>query len=93
MIVAVMTFNLYIPGSASLKAKRSVLRKLKDRLKNNYNISIAETDYQDKWQRTQIGIALVGNDYRFLDECMTKIFNMVDSYAAVEILDHTVEYL
>lgn len=93
MIVAVLRVELFIPGSTSLKDKRAVLRSLKDRLAKKFNISIAETDYQDKWQRAQIGIAQVGSDYGFLEQCMTKIFNILDNQNEYEVTDHLVEYL
>jgi uncharacterized protein YlxP (DUF503 family) len=73
MIIAVLTVDMYLPGSTSLKDKRAILRRLKDRLANKFNISIAEVDYQDKWQRAQLGVAQVGNDYKFLEKNMNQI--------------------
>ena len=88
-----MTINLYLPGCGSLKEKRMILRSIKDKVSKKFNVSIAEVDYNDKWQRSQIGIAQVGNDYGFLGSCMTNIFNLIDTNAQAEIVDHSVEYL
>jgi hypothetical protein len=93
MIVAVMTVELYLLGSTSLKDKRAVLRRLKDRLGNKFNISIAEVDHQDKWQRAQLGIAQVGSDYKYLEKSMNTIFSIIDNDIEVEVVDHLIEYL
>ncbi|MCK6620479.1 MAG: DUF503 domain-containing protein [Calditrichaceae bacterium] len=93
MIVAVLTVELYLPGSASLKDKRAILRQLKDRLANKFNISIAEVDHQDKWQRAQLGIAQVGNDYKFLEKSMNTILQVIDENDAAEVTEHLIEYL
>lgn len=93
MIVAVMTVELYLLGSTSLKDKRAVLRRLKDRLGNKFNISIAEVDHQDKWQRAQLGIAQVGSDYKYLEKSMNTIFTIIDNDIEVEVVDHLIEYL
>ena len=93
MIVAVMTVEMYLHGSASLKDKRAILRRLKDKLSNKYNISVAEVDHQDKWQRAQLGIAQVGSDYKYLEKCMNTIFDLIDNYDVAEVVDHTIEYL
>lgn len=93
MIVAVLTVDLYLPGAVSLKDKRMVIRKIKDRLSSKFNVSIAEVDYQDKWQRAQLGIAQVGSDYTMLDKSMNTIFRLIDSQDMAEIVDHQIEYL
>jgi uncharacterized protein YlxP (DUF503 family) len=93
MIIAVLTVDLYLPGSISLKDKRAILRRLKDRLANKFNISIAEVDYQDKWQRTQLGIAQVGNDYKFLEKSMNQILKIIDNNDSAEVMEHLIEYL
>jgi hypothetical protein len=93
MIVAVMTVELYLLGSTSLKDKRAVLRRLKDRLSNKFNISITEVDHQDKWQRAQLGIAQVGSDYKYLEKSMNTIFSIIDNDIEVEVVDHLIEYL
>jgi uncharacterized protein YlxP (DUF503 family) len=93
MIIAVLTVDLYLPSSISLKDKRAILRRLKDRLANKFNISIAEVDYQDKWQRAQLGIAQVGNDYKFLEKSMNQILKIIDNNDSAEVMEHLIEYL
>lgn len=93
MIVAVMSVELYLPGSLSLKDKRAVLRRLKDRIGNKFNVSIAEVDYQDKWQRAQLGVAQVGADYKYLEKSMHLIFDIMDNADDCEVIEHLIEYL
>ena len=60
--VGLLTLELHIAHSQSLKDKRQVLRSLKDRLRRRFNISIAEVGFQDTWQRSLVGVATVSAD-------------------------------
>ncbi|RMG68168.1 MAG: DUF503 domain-containing protein [Calditrichaeota bacterium] len=93
MVIAVLTIELYIPGSSSLKEKRMVLRSLKDRIGKKFNVSIAEVDYLDKWQRSRIGVVQVGSDYRYIEKNMQQIFNLIDGNGMAQIVDHTLEFI
>ena len=62
MIVGLLTLDLHFPESNSLKDKRWVLRSIKDRMKNKFNVSVAEVGANDLWQRSVIGIACVANE-------------------------------
>lgn len=72
MIVGRQTWELSIPGCSSLKEKRSVVRSLKDRLRNTFNVSVAETGLQDVHGRAEISIALVATDGRFAESVLDK---------------------
>jgi hypothetical protein len=93
MIIAVLTVDLYLPGASSLKEKRAVIRSIKDRVGKKFNVSIAEVDFMDKWQRARLGIAQVGNDYKFLESSMNTIFKVIDNDLEAEVSDHLIEYL
>jgi uncharacterized protein YlxP (DUF503 family) len=77
VIVASQSWELSIPGCASLKEKRSVIRSLKDRLRNRFNLSVSETDYQDIHTRAELSAALVTNDRRYADEVLDKADTLV----------------
>ena len=62
MVVGVCTVELFIPESQSLKDKRQVLHSLKDRLRGKFNLSVAEVDGQDLWQKAVLGMACVANE-------------------------------
>jgi len=62
MIVGLLTLDLHFPESNSLKDKRWVLRSIKDRIRNKFNVSVAEVGANELWQRSVIGIACVANE-------------------------------
>ncbi|UCC96555.1 MAG: DUF503 domain-containing protein [Phycisphaerales bacterium] len=68
MVIGVMTAHLSLQGIASLKGKRSIVKSLIGRLKSRFNISIAEVDHQDSKSSAVIGVAVVSNDSRFIDQ-------------------------
>jgi len=72
MVVGVLRLGLYIHGASSLKDKRQVLRKVIDRLRSRFNVSVAEVGDNDIWQRAMVGICAVANDHRFVNEVLDK---------------------
>lgn len=68
----------------SLKQKRSLLKRLISKLKKDFNISIAELDYHDLWQRIKLGIAIVANEYVYAEQVMQKVFETIDSFPELE---------
>ena len=77
MIVGVMTAQLSMQGITSLKGKRSIVKSVIGRLKSRFNISISEVDHQDSKASAVIGIAVVSNDGRFLDQQLDTIINFM----------------
>ena len=77
MIVGVMTAHLSLPGVTSLKGKRSIVKSVIGRLKGRFNISIAEVDHQDTKTSAVIGIAVVCNESRFIDQQFDSIINFM----------------
>ncbi len=73
MFVGVARLTLQISDSGSLKSKRQVLRRVTDRLKARFNVSVAEVEDQDLWQRATIALAVVSNDRRHVDEQVQKM--------------------
>ena len=70
MPIGLLTLELHLPYAQSLKDKRMVLRKLKDRLRTRFNVSVAELDHQDVWQRSVIGIVSISSDQQNLEQVM-----------------------
>jgi len=77
MIIGVMTAHLSLPGITSLKGKRSIIKSVIGRLKSRFNISIAEVDLQDSKTNAVIGIAVVCNESRFVDQQFDSIINFM----------------
>lgn len=91
MVVATVRVELHLSESNSLKAKRSVLNSLKERIRSKFNVSVAEVDHMDLWQRSAIGVALVTNDRRYADEVLSKVVDLIASEPRVQILDHHID--
>lgn len=86
MIVASQTWELSLPGCASLKEKRSIVRSLRDRLRSKFNVSVAETGLQDVHARAEISIALVASDRRLAESMLDKIDLFVDEHGDAVIV-------
>jgi uncharacterized protein YlxP (DUF503 family) len=79
MFVGVLRLTLHLPDPGSLKSKRHLLRSALDRIKARYNVSVAEVDGNDLWQRAVVGVAAVGNDHAFVNETLDKVAGFVAS--------------
>lgn len=94
MVVGILRFVLSIPGSGSLKAKRHVLRKVIDRVRARYNVSVAEVADNDLWQKASVGVAAVGNDRAFVNEVLDKVLRSVEEGGAEAwVVSHDIEIL
>lgn len=92
MLVGVNTWDLQLPGCQSLKDKRGVIKPLTKRLQDKLNVSVAETAYQDRWQRAEIACAAIASDQRVLDQTMRAADEMVERADGVRIMDTTAVY-
>lgn len=78
MVVGVLRLTLSIPGARSLKDKRQVVRKIVDRVRARYNVSIAEVGENDSWQRALLGVTVVANDHSFVNQVLDKLVRDVE---------------
>src|SRR5947208_10030922 len=96
MPVAVLTLELRIEGAHSLKDKRQVLRSLKDKLRNSFNISIAEIDVTDLWQRATLGVVSISGSRDYLEGLMRNVEQAATRQAnnlGAEVVDSFMDYL
>jgi len=93
MVVGVLRLTIYISSSQSLKDKRAVLRKIKSRVRNEFNVSIAECDDHDLWQKAQLGICQVGTDQAYIDGALQAVVRFIDELYVAEIGEERVEFL
>jgi uncharacterized protein YlxP (DUF503 family) len=91
--IAILTFEMMIPSSDSLKSKRRVVKSLKDRVRARFNASVAEIAYLEEWQRALIGVAMIGNDRRFLESNLSAVNRLVEGEGDIRLLNSTVEWL
>lgn len=90
-VVGVCYINLFIFDVNSLKEKRHVLKSIIERLKSRFNISVAETGQNDKWQAAEISVAFVSNDRAHIDKTMNNVINFIENDYRVEVTDYSIE--
>ena len=94
MNVGICRIELRLPENQSLKGKRRVLKSITTRIRNRFNVSIAEVDNHDLWQLATIGICCVSNNSRFTNEVLSKMVDfIVDSHFEIEMLNYEIEIL
>ncbi len=80
MRIGILTILIHLPGCSSLKEKRSRIKPLQERLKQQFNISVAEIGHQDVHQTAQIGIAVINSDARIIDAYLANVLQWIESY-------------
>ena len=95
MFIGMARFEIFIPHSGSLKAKRQVLRPVVDRVRNKLNVSISEVDHQDLWQRAALGVACVNGSVDGCKKLIQEAEKVVGRAAldGAEIVDRTIEVI
>ncbi len=78
MPVGLLTLELHIPDAQSLKDKRQVLRSLKDKLRREFNVAVAELEHHEAWQRSVIGIVTLSNEEKHVREMLQKVLDEAD---------------
>ena len=94
MHVGICRMTLHLPESSSLKEKRQIARSLTDRLRNKFNVAVAEVEDADLWQRLTLGLCCVSNDRGHADAMLSNVLNYVEeSRRDLEILDVETEVI
>ena len=83
MTVAIARVTLFLGESHSLKDKRMVLRKVKDLVRNKFNVSVAQVSEDDRWQRAVLGLSLVGSDRKFAESAMDEVLRFIRGHVQV----------
>ncbi len=85
--------ELHLGEADSLKGKRHIVKGIKEKVKNRFNVSVAEVDHEDLWQRATLAVACVSNDARFANEVVSKAVNYIESLSYGAVVDVRVEVL
>ncbi len=93
MVIGVRSFELHLAGAHSLKDKRSVIKSLKDRLHNEFNVSVAETARHDAWQAAELTVCLVSTDRRHAESVLEAVDRFVAASPVLRIVDTATTYL
>lgn len=86
MVIGLLSLEIHFPYSQSLKDKRKELNSLKGRIRQKYNVALAELDYQDTWQRTKLGIVTLNSRPAVVENILAKILRDVENHVNGDIL-------
>jgi uncharacterized protein len=92
MVVGLLTVEMHVPGSQSLKDKRMILRRVKDRLRK-FNVAVSEVDHQDLWQRAALAVVTVSTDQRHADRELAAAIDEIERVEPGLITRTDVEFL
>lgn len=91
--IGVMYIRVFIDQARSLKDKRMVLKSLKDRVRAQFNVSVAEVDGEDKWQTATLAVVMAGNDQRYIDSTLQHALALVEGGRTLQVCEHRLEFL
>jgi uncharacterized protein YlxP (DUF503 family) len=86
MVIGLLSLEIHLPYSRSLKDKRKVLNALRDRVRCRFNAATAELDFQDKWQRARLGIVTLNSQKRVVDQVLQGILREVEENLPGEVV-------
>ena len=92
MVVGLLQMALRLPSPQSLKEKRWVVKSLVTRIQNKFNVSIAEVDFQNVWQKATLAVAHVGNDRAFSNQLLDQVLNFTQRSREIEVIDSQLEF-
>ncbi|MBW2514029.1 MAG: DUF503 domain-containing protein [Deltaproteobacteria bacterium] len=93
MVVGLGTVTFRIHDCRSLKEKRSIVKSLIRKVRNNFNASVAEIGSHDIYQKAEIGFSMVGTDQRYINSKSDKILNMLEDMGTAEIVGSELEIM
>jgi uncharacterized protein YlxP (DUF503 family) len=93
MVIGLLVLELHIPGAQSLKDKRQALRSLETRLRDRFNVSVAEVEHQDLWQRARLAVVSVNTDHAHLDATLNAAVAEAEGASLLQVLDVHTEVL
>ena len=93
MVIGVCQLELLLHDNFSLKGKRQALRSIVQRARKKFNISIAEVEGQDLWQKAVLGVCAVGNDRQFVNSTLDRVINFIESTQLTDVADSQIEII
>ncbi len=92
MPVGVLTLEIQLPYAHSLKEKRAVLRKMRDRLRARFNVAVAELDHQDVWQHATLGVVSISDSRPLLESIFRQVLAETERILGDDVADHTLDF-
>ncbi len=92
MPVGVLTLEIQLPYAHSLKDKRAVLQKVRDRLRSRFNVAVAELDHQDVWQQATLGVVSISNSQALLESIFRQVLSEAEKIIGFDVANHTLDF-
>ncbi|HUX11279.1 MAG TPA: DUF503 domain-containing protein [Terriglobia bacterium] len=92
MPVGLLTLEIYLPYAHSLKEKRAVLRKIRDRLRARFNVAVAEIDHRDVWQHATIGVVAISDSRPLLDGVLREVLRESEKILGDDVAHHDIDF-
>ncbi len=92
MPVGVLTLEIQLPYAHSLKEKRAVLQKMRDRLRSQFNVAVAELDHQDVWQHATLGVVSISNSQPLLESVLRQVLAESEKILGQDVTMHTLDF-
>lgn len=86
MLIGSLLVQVYVPGATSLKEKRQVVKGMTAKIQNRFNVSVAELNNEDLWQRATIGVAMVGDSKDYMERQLQLVLNFMDAEPRWEVI-------
>jgi hypothetical protein len=93
MVIGLLRVEIHYPESGSLKTKRLTLKSVTDRLKRGFNVSVAEVEYQNLWQRSVLAVATVNTDRSHADSTLSKVLDLLEREGDLQVTGVQTEFL
>ncbi len=93
MVVGILNIKLMIRDSHSLKDKRRVIKSLKDRIRQKYNVSLSELGAQNSHKQCVLAVAMVGNERQYVNSVLSSLVNSFRQFPRVELIDYSLELI
>lgn len=93
MVIGLVTLELHLQQARSLKDKRQVVERVKDRLRARFNVAVAELDHQELWQRATLGVVSVSNDQSHLARLLEAVASESERLLGDDLVESHIEYL
>lgn len=90
MVVGFSELQLHLPGCSSLKDKRQIIKSVKDRLHNRFNVSVSEVDHHELWQRATLGVACVSRTNYQAKKTLARVVKQVENLNKAVVLNNTI---
>ena len=85
--------EILLPDTHSLKDKRSILSHIKNRVRKQFNVSVAELRYHDQFNRTLLGIVTINNEKIIIDQILNRVEQFIELYTGIQVLNRKVEII